>query len=278
MRSSPSGFRYLHLALYCHVVVLYSGKRRSEMHAARERHDLKWKDERVGQKSSACKQASLTNQSYVQGVGSAPACCQTDQRLKEEEEKGKDKKKHVRHQWHATKHLTRNLEAGDWKISHSTLLQSGRLEPDWDVTDTASVVHDCSPEALSYAVDCVLMVFELRGNGWIHYITMKMFWHFSHYSVASCFFLMTSCQRPREHPAKTFWIKSSSSYHCLIMHPQWKKRKEKGQTSRHFGEFIGPSGLLKPACKDGGWRCPTRNSKCRWKNKQTKNSCSFCRF
>lgn len=65
------------------------------MHAAREWHDLRWKEELVGQKSSTCKQASLTNQSYVQSVGSAQARCQTDQRLKkkEEEEKGKDKKK-----------------------------------------------------------------------------------------------------------------------------------------------------------------------------------------
>lgn len=64
------------------------------MHAAREWHDLKWKDERVGQKSSTCKQASLTKiKATFQSVESARACCQRDQRLKKKDKKKKKKKK-----------------------------------------------------------------------------------------------------------------------------------------------------------------------------------------
>lgn len=82
-------WHYIAALSYCTVE---KKKKRSEMHAAREWHDLKWEDELVGQKSTTCKQASLTNQSYVQSVESARAGCQRDQRLKKKKKKDEKKK------------------------------------------------------------------------------------------------------------------------------------------------------------------------------------------
>lgn len=105
-RASSSIGSYRWILLF----TLMDSGNRGEMHAGVEWHKFeKEKDTLVGQKSSKCKQASLREiKATLKVKGLVWAHCSIEQHLKKERER--KEKRNGRHQRHATKHLTRNLD------------------------------------------------------------------------------------------------------------------------------------------------------------------------